>query len=95
MKNRLAELEDKICEGTLTKIPCNAGCTVYEVFIHHNPPFIKESVVDKVIITEKGIKLKLSRNSMYETAASSIGKTLFFTREEAEEKLKEFQEKRK
>lgn len=90
--NRLAELEDKIEDGTLVELPCKVGCTVYEVFARHNPPFINESIVEKIVITESGIKLKLSRNAMYETAVSSIGKTLFFTRKEAEAKLKELQE---
>ena len=90
--NRLAELEDKIENGTLIELPCKAGDTVYEVFARHNPPFIDESIVEKIVITASGIKLKLSRNAMYETAVSSIGKTLFFTRKEAEAKLKELQD---
>lgn len=92
---RLYELEDKIENGTLREVPCKVGDTVYEVFKYHIPPFIKETAIEKIVITEKGFKLRLSRNSVYETAVSSIGKTIFFTKAEAEAKLKELQEKQK
>lgn len=81
--NRLAELEDKIENGTLVELPCKVGDTIYEVFKNHKPPFIQQTKVEKIIITEKGLKLKLARNSFYETAISSLGKTLFLTEAEA------------
>lgn len=81
--NRLAELEDKIENGTLVELPCKVGDIIYEVFKNHKPPFIQQTKVEKIIITEKGLKLKLTRNSVYETAISSLGKTLFLTEEEA------------
>ena len=90
--DRLAELEDKIEQGTLIELPCKVGDTVYEVFKEHRPPFIKETTIEKIVITAKGLRLRLARNSFYETAISSLGKTVFFTREEAEKKLKESQE---
>lgn len=90
--NRLAELEDKIEQGTLIELPCKVGDTVYEVFKCHIPPFIKETKIEKIVISEKGLRLRLARNSFYETAISSLGKTLFLTREEAEKRLKELQE---
>ena len=90
--NRLAELEDKIEQGTLIELPCKVGDTVYEVFKDHRPPFIKETKIEKIVITEKGLRLRLARNSFYETAISSLGKTVFLTREEAEKRLKELQE---
>ena len=93
MKNRLAELEDKITDGTLVELPCKVGDTVYEVFKDHKPPFIKETTIEKIVITGKGFKLRLSRNSVYETAISSLGKTLFLYKAEAEAKLKELREK--
>ena len=86
---RLRELEDKIENRTLVETPCNVGDTVYEVFKDHIPPFIKETKVEKIVITAKGIRLRLARNSVYETAVSSIGKTIFFTKAEAEKKLEE------
>ena len=90
--NRLAELEDKIENETLFDIPCKVGCAIYEVFKNHKPPFIQQTKVEKIIVTEKGLKLKLARNSVYETSISSLGKTLFLTEEEAEAKLKELTE---
>ena len=92
---RLAELEDKINNGTLIELPCKVGDTVYEVFKEHKPPFIQETTIEKIVITEKGFKLRLSRNSVYETAISSLGRTIFLTESEAEAKLKELQEKQK
>lgn len=90
--NRLAELEDKIENGTLVEPPCKVGDTIYEVFKNHKPPFIQQTKVEKIIITEKGLKLKLARNSVYETAISSLGKTLFLTEAEAQKKLEKLQE---
>lgn len=87
--NRLAELEDKIENGTLVEPPCKVGDTIYEVFKNNKPPFIQQTKVEKIIITEKGLKLKLARNSFYETAISSLGKTLFLTEAEAQKKLEE------
>ena len=93
--DRLAELEDKIMDGRLVELPCKVGDKVYEVFKEHKPPFIQETTIEKIVITEKGFKLRLSRNSVYETAISSLGRTIFLTESEAKAKLKELQEKQK
>ena len=87
----LTEYRNKIENGTLIELPCRVGDTVYEVFKDHIPPFIKETKIEKIVITAKGLRLRLARNSFYETAVSSIGKTIFFTKAEAEKKLKELQ----
>lgn len=92
---RLAIFEDKIENRTLVALPCKAGDTIYEVFKYHKPPFIQQTKVEKIIVTEKGLKLKLARNSFYETSIASLGKTLFLTEEAAEEQIKELQEKQK
>ena len=89
--DRLAELEDDLESGKIIRLPCKVGDTVYEVFKDHIPPFIKETKIKKIVVTGKGLRLRLSRNSFYETAISSLGKTVFLTREEAEAKLKELQ----
>ena len=85
---RLAELEDKIESGYLLESPCKVGDTIYEVFKNHKPPFIQQTKVEKIIVTEKGLKLKLARNSSYETSISSLGKTLFLTEESAKAQIK-------
>ena len=87
--DRLYELENAIENGTLIELPCKVGDTVYEVFKNHKPPFIQQTKVEKIVITNKGLRLKLSRNSVYETAISSWGKTLFLTEAEAIAKLEE------
>ena len=66
-------------------LPCNIGKTAY--FIRNNK--IIETSVEKIVIKKNGIYLKLSCNAMYETSCKSIGKTVFLTREEAENALKE------
>lgn len=86
---RLGELEDKIENGTLVELPCKVGDVMYEVFKNHKPPCIQQTKVEKVIVTNKGLRLKLERNSVYETSISSLGKTLFDNEEEAEKKLEE------
>lgn len=90
--NRLAELEDKIENRTLVDLPCKVGDTIYEVLKNHRPPVIQQTKVEKIIITEKGLKLKLARNSVYETSISSLGKTLFLTEAKALKKLKEVEQ---
>ncbi len=89
IRNRLAELEDKIEKGILMELPCKVGDVVYEVFKNHRPPCIQQTKIEKVIITNKGVRLKLERNSVYETSVSSLGKTLFNTQKEAEKRLEE------
>ena len=86
--NRLAEYEDLEEQGLLIRLPCKVGSKIYEVFSY--PEYhIEETVVEKIILTGKGMKLKLARNSFYETTISSLGKSIFFTREEAEKRVKE------
>ena len=66
--------------------PVKVGQTVW--FIrdkYHNK--IEETNVEKVIVKNGGIYIKLGCNSMYETSCNSIGKTVFLTKEEAEKAL--------
>lgn len=67
-------------------LPCKIGDICW--FIRNNN--IIKTTVEKIVLKEKGrLYLKLSCNSLYETSCRSIGKTVFFTYEEAYEKLKE------
>lgn len=86
---RLYELENAIENGTLMFLPCKVGDTIYEVFKYHRPPFIKQTTIEKIIITTKGLRLKLERNSTYETSITAWEKTLFPTKEAAEKALEE------
>lgn len=69
-------------------LPCNIGKTAY--FIRNNK--IIETSVEKIVIKKNGTYLKLSCNAMYETSCKSIGKTVFFDREEAEKALEGMKE---
>ena len=86
---RLYELENAIEKGTLVFLPCKVGDTIYEVFKYHRPPFIQQTTIEKIIITTKGLRLKLERNSTYETSITAWGKALFPTKEAAEKALEE------
>ena len=88
---RLYELENAIENGTLVFLPCKVGDTIYEVFKYHRPPFIQQTTIEKIIITTKGLRLKLERNSTYETSITAWGKTLFPTEEAAEKALEELE----
>lgn len=88
---RLYELENAIENGTLMFLPCKVGDTIYEVFKYHRPPFIQQTTIEKIIITAKGLRLKLERNSTYETSITAWGKTLFPTKEDAEKALEELE----
>ena len=88
---RLYELENAIENGTLMFLPCKVGDIIYEVFKNHRPPFIKQTTIEKIIITTKGLRLKLERNSTYETSITAWEKTLFPTEEAAEKALEELE----
>lgn len=81
----LSVCEDFADRSEWVHLPCNIGKTAY--FIRNNK--IIETSVEKIVIKKNGIYLKLSCNAMYETSCKSIGKTVFFDREEAEKALKE------
>ena len=87
--DRLCYLEDCIKKGTVVFLPCKVGDIIYEVFKNHRPPFIQQTTIEKIIITRKGLRLKLERNSTYETSITALGKTLFPTKEAAEKALEE------
>lgn len=89
--DRLYELENAIENDTLVFLPCKVGDTVYEVFKYHRPPFIQQTTIEKIIITRKGLRLKLERNSTYETSITAWGKTLFPTKEAAQKALEEIE----
>ena len=99
---RLAELEDKIMDGTLVETPCKVGDTVYcvEYFCNYKgcssdeqmfccgcPEMIeRERRKEKFVISKKKFRLQ---------DLDRVGKTLFPTEETAEARLKELQEEQK
>jgi len=64
--------------------PCEIGQTVW--FIRNKEVF--KTSVEKIILKEKGMFIKLACNAMYETSCNSIGKTVFFSDKEAFDMLR-------
>lgn len=94
--NRLAELEDDLESGKIVRLPCKVGDTVYWLIANK---YIIECVVNLINISV-GRKTHFSvwakqKCEGVETDFSSddLGEEWFLTREEAEAKLKEFQNK--
>ncbi len=87
---RLAELENSIEDGEIVRLPCKVGDTVYyETFINNG--------IDSVGVQPHQVKsiytsITTSNFSGYgytTVALAEFGKTVFLTKDEAEEKLKE------
>lgn len=98
--NRLFELEDKIENGTLIELPCKVGDEIYHL---SDKKISKETVTQiKYIIDNGEIDLPNSyimTDDIYSKdynfyRFSKFGKSVFLTKAEAEEKLKELGEVR-
>lgn len=101
---RLAELEDKIENGTLIGLPCKIGGTIYlvpsetqfrlnnigESFKKHNRVY--EMEVYQIYMNKNNYVL-YNFEQTASALGSSFGKTWFLTKAEAEARLKELQEK--
>ena len=78
-------------KGRWIELPCEIGDTVW--FIRPlSKEEITETTVEKIVVKGKGLYMKLACNAMYETSCNSIGKTVFFTQEEAEKALADMRE---
>ena len=94
LRETLKKYEDLEEQGRLIKLPCKVGDTVYAIGFNNNKPIIYESVVLNIIITEKEIVFNVK---VYEFEVNSrlkqsmFGKTVFLTKAEAEQKLKEME----
>lgn len=88
---KLKDYEDLEEQGRLIKLPCKVGDTVYAIGFN-NKPFIYESVVLRILITEKEIVFNVKIDEFginSQLKQSMFGKTVFLTKSEAEAKLKE------
>ena len=74
--------EELLANGVIVP-PCKVGQIVWLV----RDGKIEETTVEKIVLKDKGLYLKLLCNSFYETTCRSIGKTVFLNREEAEKAL--------
>lgn len=72
-------------QGLLLKLPCKTGDKVY--FVHSGVNCISESEIDSVEAKKGVIWAKTITNNYFLNTA--ISKTVFLTKEEAEQKLKE------
>lgn len=84
---KLAQYEDAEEQGRLIVLPCNVGDKVWFIRPLQQKPTIEETTIEKVGVRKRGMFIKLSCNSVYETSTSAIGKSIFFSREEAEKAL--------
>ena len=89
--NRLAELEDKIENGTLREVPCKAGDTIYfDTYRRGDSIGVQPHKVARVQFVV-GIE-SASGTPGTEIQEYEFGKSVFFTAEEAEAKLKKVME---
>ena len=92
--DKLADYEDLEEQGLLLKLPCKVGDTVYAIGFNNNKPVIYESVVLSILITEKEIvfNVKVAEFEINSQLKQSMfGRTVFLTKAEAEQKLKEME----
>lgn len=94
LATKLKDYEDLEEQGRLIKLPCKVGDTVYAIGFNNNKPIIYESVVLRILITEKEIVFNVKVDEFEinsQLKQSMFGKTVFLTQAEAEQKLKEME----
>lgn len=92
--NRLAEFEDKIENGTLVELPCKVGDKAYAVWPYDGE--IEEWIVKRIEINNNFYIYKLSHDGTDDYMAftsKEVGEYIFFNKEQAEAKSKEFRGK--
>ena len=93
---RLAELEDKIEQGKMLELPCKVGDTMYWLFASNIEQKIYECLVTDFTYNIKGLYICLSKKGLkgyFYVTPEDFGKTVFLTKTEAEQKLKELRGK--
>ena len=90
MADKLASYEDAEEQGLLLRLPCKVGDTVYLVGTYRNSS-IGEMGVEDILFRDDTVYIGLidvTDSDYTETVyASDFGKTVFFTKEEAEKAL--------
>lgn len=89
IRKRLWDLENKIEQGKMIELPCKVGDTVYIVYSFSG---ICEWEVDEIVIMQRTSRMRLTHRGTKDfnfALLTERGETLFFTREEAEKRLKE------
>ena len=87
--NRLAELEDKIENGTLIELPCKVGDTLYYVNAYRPTPIIEENIVHTIEMFNArdgfNIRIWTQNGTFYANKMPNV----FKTKAEAEQRLNE------
>ena len=85
---RLKQYEDAEAEGRLVVLPCRIGDTVFCI------PAMGEEIIEDIVedadiwSIKDGIKVRLTLKTFKDYVVGEFGKTVFLTREEAEQALK-------
>lgn len=88
--DKLGRLEDAEEKGLLLRLPCKVGDKVYRPVPKLYRTYTK-SVITDICITEDGIFFSTDKGIDWKI--ETIGKTIFLTKEEAEQALKEMEKK--
>lgn len=91
---KLAELEDLEEQGLLLRLPCRPNDIVYRINKAARVPIVKMAV-KRIVLFDKSYALEVvdEYGGQLLFLADDIGKVLYITREEAEAKLTEMEEK--
>jgi hypothetical protein len=89
MAIKLCELEDKIEQGKILELPCKVGQMVYVLGQTGHTPTVLKGTVDQFIFNKNSphIDIGFDNSFAWDYRAEDFGKTVFFTREEAEKAL--------
>lgn len=96
--NKLAKLEDKLENGTLIELPCKIGTRVFEVRSYYDCKTDAYCECQNFGFRGKKACIRCENNTKKNVVNTfyfnlnmrdRIGKTVFLTKEEAEQKLKE------
>ena len=89
---RLAEYEDLEQQGLLLRLPCKVGDVIYE--IHPLTGKITQRKIKSVVVCNcPDLTIMYKSGYDYSNVQDDFGKTVFLTQAEAEQKLKEIEEK--
>ena len=91
---KLAEYEMLEEQGLLLRLPCKVGDTVYAFLFTQDKPRYYECEVKHILIYEDSIEMcvLIKEEQLYARLDMAyIGKTVFLTKEEAEQKLASMQ----
>ena len=86
----LVGVADYLLDDGWVRLPCKAGDTVYLIPTYNGKPYcgIWEDKVQMIGVTSRGVHIK-ARNHHDHNKMYMLGKSIFLTKAEAEQKLKE------